>query len=527
MPNGRKKVPFSTKQKKLQMQNKRAQKQQNCHDDYSANEFQGFKRREKTSNKSSLGSYSNSRVNSFFFFLKNLLESTIDKSCESKEWLPVRPPWKQTMTKHELDSNENNYFREFTETFEMKNGGDLCCYEHNLETWRQLWRVLEMSDILLLIVDIRHPVYNFPPSLYRYICKDLRKNLVLILNKVDLVPTSVVSAWRDYFTKIYPDLKVVCFRSLPRRYKDKENNLKLKMSVVAENTRSLFQTIEDIVGDHIDIGSWKRKIEDDFTGEIEDEVKVEREEEEEEEEIPSRTSFRYEKYENGVVTLGCIGYPNVGKSSLLNTLKGRKVVSVSRTPGHTKYFQTIFLTKNVKLCDSPGLVFPSLLESRLQVLTGCMPISQLRNPFPAIEYLAERINLWDKLKLKSNFDLKDGYTALDICEAWAEKKGFYTAKAARPDTYRAANHILRLALNGEICLYFYPPKYLENRAYYEDSTNLNGSEDGKVSDNESSGEENDTSDHESETEEVNSSDEWTSLRPKNMFAVLDGDFYDS
>lgn len=45
----------------------------------------------------------------------------------------------------------------------------------------------------------------------------------------------------------------------------------------------------------------------------------------------------------------------------------RQVVSTSRTPGHTKHFQTIFLTQNVRLCDSPGLVFPSLVDKQLQV----------------------------------------------------------------------------------------------------------------------------------------------------------------
>lgn len=44
-----------------------------------------------------------------------------------------------------------------------------------------------------------------------------------------------------------------------------------------------------------------------------------------------------------------------------------KVVSVSRTPGHTKHFQTIFLTPSVRLCDCPGLVFPSKLPKSLQV----------------------------------------------------------------------------------------------------------------------------------------------------------------
>lgn len=42
-------------------------------------------------------------------------------------------------------------------------------------------------------------------------------------------------------------------------------------------------------------------------------------------------------------------------------------VSTSKTPGHTKHLQTIFLTPTVRLCDCPGLVFPSLIEKQLQV----------------------------------------------------------------------------------------------------------------------------------------------------------------
>ena len=47
-----------------------------------------------------------------------------------------------------------------------------------------------------------------------------------------------------------------------------------------------------------------------------------------------------------------------------------QVVSTSRTPGHTKHFQTIFLTANVRLCDCPGLVFPSVVGKQLQVCFG-------------------------------------------------------------------------------------------------------------------------------------------------------------
>lgn len=73
------------------------------------------------------------------------------------------------------------------------------------------------------------------------------------------------------------------------------------------------------------------------------------------------------------ITIGCCGFPNVGKSSLLNSLFGKKVVSVSRTPGHTKHLQTLYLTNTVRLCDCPGLVFPSLVSKPLQVcLSLCL-----------------------------------------------------------------------------------------------------------------------------------------------------------
>lgn len=44
------------------------------------------------------------------------------------------------------------------------------------------------------------------------------------------------------------------------------------------------------------------------------------------------------------------------------------------------------------------------------------------------------------------------WSPLDICEAWALKRGYLTAKASRPDTYRAANELLRMALDGRLCL---------------------------------------------------------------------------
>jgi ribosome biogenesis GTPase A len=187
------------------------------------------------------------------------------------------------------------------------------------------------------------------------------------------------------------------------------------------------------------------------------------------------------RFEHGFVTIGCCGFPNVGKSSLLNSLNGRKVVSVSKTPGHTKHLQTIFLTKTVRLCDCPGLVFPSLVTKPLQILAGMYPIAQLQEPYSAIRYISERIPIVCILKLKhpeienNKEEAKDNkwsdreydWSPLDICEGWAVKRGYFTAKACRPDVYRAANEILRMSLDGRLCLSLLPPKFTKEKELWE------------------------------------------------------------
>ncbi len=141
-------------------------------------------------------------------------------------------------------------------------------------------------------------------------------------------------------------------------------------------------------------------------------------------------------------------------------------MSVSKTPGHTKHFQTIFVTKSVKLCDCPGLVFPSLVPRQLQILMGSFPIAQLREPISAVKFLAERADLVDIMKLSH----PDGpeWSAYDVCESWAVKRGYITAKSNRPDVHRAANHILRMALEGKIALHLYPEEYAHSQLAWED-----------------------------------------------------------
>lgn len=81
------------------------------------------------------------------------------------------------------------------------------------------------------------------------------------------------------------------------------------------------------------------------------------------------------------ITVGIIGLPNVGKSSLINSLKRAHVVNVGATPGLTRSLQEVHLDKNVKLLDCPGVVMLKSSGNDASIaLRNCKRIEKLDDP---------------------------------------------------------------------------------------------------------------------------------------------------
>ena len=86
-------------------------------------------------------------------------------------------------------------------------------FEKNLEVWKQLWIVVEKSEILFQIVDGRNPLYFYCNDLDNYIKEvDNNKKSILIINKADLMSKEIRKSWLEYFEE--KNIKIIFFSAL-------------------------------------------------------------------------------------------------------------------------------------------------------------------------------------------------------------------------------------------------------------------------------------------------------------------------
>ncbi|NWZ14274.1 LSG1 GTPase, partial [Agelaius phoeniceus] len=453
---------------------------------------------------------------------------------ENQEFLriPRRPHWDRTTSAEDLKQAERESFLEWRRQLahlEEEKKLILTPFERNLEFWRQLWRVIERSDIVVQIVDARNPLLFRCQDLESYVkevSKD-KENMILI-NKADLLSEEQRAAWAQFFEK--EGVKVVFWSALaecerlcgeskelgsdggaehPSGSEDdgssQEDDNTAQGSAERASTGSTWQSANQALGSDDNSSDeyedceddeeedWQTCSEDEAGDSINavgpqrmesrtDGAAVQHRVQEQNRNVRNfshlvqrdelleifKTMHNGPRVKDGEVNVGLVGYPNVGKSSTINTILGNKKVSVSATPGRTKHFQTLYVEPGLCLCDCPGLVMPSFVSTKAEMIcSGILPIDQMRDHvppwFPSLAYVCQHIprNILEAtyginiIRPREDEDPDRKPTAEELLTAYGYMRGFMTSHG-QPDQPRSARYVLKDYVNGKL-LYCHPP----------------------------------------------------------------------
>ena len=451
--------------------------------------------------------------------------------------IPRRPKWDASTTKEELDKMERTAFLAWRRTIaeleeRMRNEDQTVVvtpFEKNIEFWRQLWRVMERSDLLCQIVDARNPLMFYSPDLKAYSSEleermNKKKTTLLVVNKADYLTPALREQWAEYFDK--EGIEFVFFSALEEQEamdeKERVEEMQASGEVGAvgavgavgeadeadvegtEEKEEIAKTEATVVTDKEEEKTEKTEAASDYENrpaEWDEQGLSERarvldrhELVTKIDEIAHRIAFFNAQNNDAAADgaaaaassgqplhaiVGMVGYPNVGKSSVINVLLGvtssthtKQRVGVGATPGKTKHFQTLALKESLTLCDCPGLVFPSFVASKAEmVCNGVLPIAQMRNFMSPVTLLCNRIapsTFETMYKIQLPRSVVNGkrlpYGARELLQLYSTRRGYMRSGHGGPDESRGARDLLKDYVKGTLLYCMSPPTEEQKRS---------------------------------------------------------------
>ncbi|KAA8593479.1 hypothetical protein FQN60_009595 [Etheostoma spectabile] len=282
--------------------------------------------------------------------------------------------------------------------------------------YREFKKVVEASDVILEVLDARDPLGCRCPQVEQAVIQSgMNKKIVLVLNKIDLVSKEIVEKWIKYLRNEFP---TVAFKASTQQ---QTKNLKRSKVPVTQATTELLSTSACIGADCLMklLGNYCRNLD----------IKT-------------------------AITVGVVGFPNVGKSSLINSLKRTRACNIGATPGVTKCLQEVHLDKHIKLLDCPGIVMATSTTDAAMILRNCVKIEQLVDPLSPVEAILRRCN---KAQIMEHYGVSDFHTALEFLAMLARRQG-KLRKGGLPDTDKAAKSVLMDWTGGRISYFTHPPE---------------------------------------------------------------------
>ncbi|ATY59468.1 nucleolar GTP-binding 2 [Cordyceps militaris] len=269
--------------------------------------------------------------------------------------------------------------------------------------WNELYKVIDSSDVVIHVLDARDPIGTRCRSVEKYLREEApHKHLIFVLNKCDLVPTGVCTLGRF----IADSLQAAWVRHLGKEYPTLAFHANINNSF---GKGSLIQLLRQFSVLHSD-----RK----------------------------------------QISVGLIGGPNTGKSSIINTLLKKKVCTVAPIPGETKVWQYVTLMKRIYLIDCPGVVPPANNDTPTDlVLRGVVRVEKVDNPEQYITALLGKVK---RRHMEKTYDLTNWTNATELLELLA-RKGGRLLKGGEPDLDGVAKMMLNDFMRGNIPWFTPPP----------------------------------------------------------------------